>query len=159
VRPHGGNGGLITVHSIREQRPPPLQLLLADDNPVNCCLATIILERGGHRVDAVPDGLRAVEAMRRQRYDLVLLDVQMPVMGGLEAAARIRAMPDPDKAATPIVAVTANAMKGDRETCLAAGMNGYVTKPINAAALLEEVGRHAGLARGRGQKNRLQRGH
>jgi CheY-like chemotaxis protein/nitrogen-specific signal transduction histidine kinase len=149
ARPHGGDGGLITVHSIREQRPPPLQLLLADDNPVNCRLATIILERGGHRVDAVPDGLRAVEALRRQRYDLVLLDVQMPVMGGLEAAARIRALPD--KAATPIVAVTANAIKGDRETCLAAGMNGYVTKPINAAALLEEV---AGTPASRGDGGR-----
>jgi hypothetical protein len=157
ARPSGGDGGLITVHSIREQRPPALQLLLADDNPVNCRLATIILERGGHKVDAVPDGLRAVEALRRQRYDLVLLDVQMPVMGGLEAAARIRAMPDPDKAATPIVAVTANAMKGDRETCLAAGMDGYVTKPINAATLLDEVGRHAAMAQRRQQENRLQR--
>jgi hypothetical protein len=143
----GGEGGLITVHSIRERRPAPLQLLLADDNPVNCRLATIILERGGHKVDAVPDGLRAVEALRRQRYDVVLLDVQMPIMGGLEAAARIRALPDRDKAATPIVAVTANAMRGDRESCLAAGMNGYVTKPINAASLLEEVSRQAAVSR------------
>ena len=71
----------------------------------------------------------------------------MPVMSGLEAAARIRALPDRDKAATPIVAITANAMRGDRETCLAAGMNGYVTKPINAAALLEEVSRHAAALR------------
>ncbi len=101
ARPSGGDGGLITVHSIREQRPPALQLLLADDNPVNCRLATIILERGGHKVDAVPDGLRAVEALHRQRYDLVLLDVQMPVMGGLEAAARIRAMPDPRQGGDP----------------------------------------------------------
>jgi CheY-like chemotaxis protein len=147
ARPDGSDAGLITVHSIQEQRPPALQLLLADDNPVNCRLATIILERGGHKVDAVPDGLRAVEALRNQRYDLVLLDVQMPVMGGLEAAARIRALPDRSRAATPIVAVTANAMRGDRETCLAAGMNGYVTKPINAASLLEEVSRHAAAVR------------
>ena len=145
ARPSGGDGGLITVHSLRERRPPSLQLLLADDNPVNCRLATIILERGGHKVDAVADGLHAVEAVRRQHYDLVLLDVQMPVMGGLEAAAHIRALPDPARAATPIVAVTANAMKGDREVCIAAGMNGYLTKPINAAALLEEVGRHTAL--------------
>ena len=137
------DAGLITVHSIREQRPAPLRLLLADDNPVNCRLATIILERGGHQVDAVADGRRAVEAVRDRRYDLVLLDVQMPVLGGLEAAAEIRALPDPARAAVPIVAVTANAMKGDRETCLAAGMDGYVTKPINAAALLEEVTRQA----------------
>ena len=158
ARPDGSDAGLITVHSIREQRLAPLQLLLADDNPVNCRLATIILERGGHKVDAVPDGLRAVEALRRQRYDVVLLDVQMPVMGGLEAAARIRALPDRDKAATPIVAVTANAMKGDRETCLAAGMDGYVTKPINAAALLEEVSRHAAAPRPPAAGNRLNGG-
>jgi hypothetical protein len=142
--PDGSHGELITVHSIGEHRQPPLRLLLADDNPVNCRLATIILERGGHEVDAVP--LRAVEALQRRRYDLVLLDVQMPVMGGLEAAARIRALPDRERAATPIVAVTANAMRGDRESCLAAGMNGYITKPINAAALLEEVTRQAGAA-------------
>ena len=73
-------------------------------------------------------------------FQLVLMDVQMPVMGGLEAAARIRTLPDPRLAATPIVAITANAMRGDREACLAAGMNGYVTKPINAADLLDEVG-------------------
>lgn len=159
ARPDGSDAGLITVHSIREQRLPPLQLLLADDNPVNCRLATIILERGGHTVDAVPDGQRAIEALGRQRYDVVLLDVQMPVMGGLEAAARIRALPDRDKAATPIVAVTANAMKGDRETCLAAGMNGYVTKPINAAALLEEVSRQAAGVQGRDRQNALRRDH
>jgi hypothetical protein len=143
ARPGLGEAGLITVHSVREQRPRPLQLLLADDNPVNCRLASIILERSGHKVDAVPDGLRAVEALCRQPYDLVLLDLQMPVMGGLEAAARIRALPDRDKAAIPIVAVTANAMKGDRESCLAAGMDGYLTKPINAATLLDAVSRHA----------------
>jgi CheY-like chemotaxis protein len=159
ARADGCDGGLITVHSIREQRRAPLRLLLADDNPVNCRLATIILERGGHKVDAVPDGLRAVEALRRQRYDVVLLDVQMPVMGGLEAASRIRALSDRDRAATPIVAVTANAMKGDRETCLAAGMDGYVTKPINAAALLEEVSRHAGAAQRPEGQNTLRRDH
>jgi CheY-like chemotaxis protein len=144
ARPEGASGSPITVHSIKERRPAPLHLLLADDNPVNARLARILLERAGHRVEAVADGLSAVRALETRHYDLVLLDVRMPVMGGLEAAARIRALPDRARAATPIVAVTANAMRGDRELCLAAGMDGYLTKPINAATLLEEVGRHAG---------------
>ena len=120
-----------------------MRLLLADDNPVNAKLARMLLERAGHKVDAVPDGLSAVKALEAHAYDLVLLDLQMPVMGGLEATARIRAMPDPARAGTPIVAVTANAMRGDRELCLAAGIDGYLTKPISAASLLEEVGRRA----------------
>ena len=91
----------------------------------------------------MPDGLRAVEALCGHPYQLVLMDVQMPVMNGLEAAARIRSLPDRGKAAVPIVAITANAMRGDREACLAAGMNGYLTKPISAASLLDEIGRHA----------------
>ena len=150
ARPESGGGPPITVHSIGEHKPTPLRLLLADDNPVNAKLARILLERAGHEVDAVPDGLRAVEAVRQGHYDLVLLDVQMPVMGGLEATERIRALPDPARASVPIVAVTANAMRGDREVCLAAGMDGYLTKPINAAALLEEIGRQA--SRGRDRK-------
>lgn len=145
-RSAGQDPGLITVHSISERRQPGLNLLLADDNPVNCRLASIILQRAGHTVDTVPDGLRAVEALCRHPYQLVLMDVQMPVMNGLEAAARIRSLPDQGKAAVPIVAITANAMRGDREACLAAGMNGYLTKPISAASLLDEVGRHTATA-------------
>lgn len=142
ARPEGAAGSPITVHSIKERQAAPLDLLLADDNPVNAKLAQILLERAGHRVAAVADGLSAVQALEAHPYDLVLLDVRMPGMGGLEAAARIRALPDRARAATPIVAVTANAMRGDRDLCLAAGMDGYLTKPINAATLLEEIGRH-----------------
>ncbi len=138
----GATPGLVTVHSISERRQSGLHLLLADDNPVNCRLASIILQRAGHTVDIVPDGLHAVEAVSKQAYQLVLMDVQMPNLNGLEAAARIRALPDRTKATTPIVAITANAMRGDREACLAAGMDGYVTKPISAASLLEEIARH-----------------
>ena len=123
-----------------------MRLLLADDNPVNCRLAQIILERAGHAVDIVPDGLQALEAVQARSYQLVLMDVQMPVMNGLEATARIRALPDPRLAAIPIVAITANAMRGDDQACFAAGMNGYVTKPISAASLLEAVERHATAA-------------
>lgn len=137
------HGGLITAHSIREQRTRPLRVLLADDNPVNAKLATILLERAGHEVRTVPDGAEAVQALAGGSYDLVLMDVQMPVMDGLEATRRIRALPDAHKARIPIVAITANAMRGDDATCFAAGMDGYVTKPISAASLLEAIDRHA----------------
>ena len=144
ARPEAGAGPPITVHSIKEHRAAPLSLLVADDNPVNARLARAFLERAGHAVDVVADGAAAVEALGQKRYDVLLLDVQMPVMGGLEATARIRALPDRTRAGVPIVAVTANAMRGDRDACLAAGMNGYLTKPISAAALMEEIARHAG---------------
>lgn len=143
ARSEGATPGLVTVHSISERRQPGLHLLLADDNPVNCRLASIILQRAGHTVDVVSDGLLAVQAVRDHPYQLVLMDVQMPNLNGLEAAARIRALPDAVKSMLPIVAITANAMRGDREACVAAGMNGYVTKPISAASLLEEIARHA----------------
>jgi signal transduction histidine kinase/DNA-binding response OmpR family regulator len=137
-----GEEGPITVHSLDERRRAGLRLLLADDNPVNCRLASIILRRAGHQVDVVGDGEEALRAQEAAAYDLVLMDVQMPVMNGLEAARRIRALPDPRLAAVPIVAITANAMRGDDEICFAAGMDGYVTKPIAAAALLEAVQRY-----------------
>lgn len=138
-----GRRGLITVHSLSERQTASLSLLLADDNPVNCRLASIILQRAGHRVDTVGDGQQALSALEAKPYDLVLMDVQMPVMDGLEAARRIRALADAQLAGVPIVAITANAMKGDDEICFAAGMNGYVTKPISAASLIEAVERHA----------------
>jgi CheY-like chemotaxis protein len=138
-----GRRGLITVHSLSERQTPSLNLLLADDNPVNCRLTSIILQRAGHRVDTVGDGEQALSALQAKPYDLVLMDVQMPVMNGLEAARRIRALADARLAGVPIVAITANAMKGDDEICFAAGMDGYVTKPISAASLIEAVERYA----------------
>lgn len=145
LRTQGATDGqkLITVHSLSEQGAPSLRLLLADDNPVNGRLASIILGRAGHAVDIVGDGEQALRALESAPYDMVLMDVQMPVMNGLEAARRIRRLPDPRLAGIPIVAITANAMRGDDETCFAAGMDGYVTKPISAATLLEAVQRHA----------------
>jgi CheY-like chemotaxis protein len=145
ANPAGAGGELITVHSLHERRGPSLHVLLADDNPVNCRLTSIILERAGHSVDTVADGAQALAAIQQRDYQLLLLDVQMPVMGGLEAATRIRALEDPRKAATPIVAITANVMRGDREACLAAGMDGYVTKPISAAVVLDAVSRHTAV--------------
>jgi signal transduction histidine kinase/CheY-like chemotaxis protein len=111
------------------------RLLLAEDNVVNQVLACRLLEKLGHQVVVVANGAEAVEAWRRERFDAILMDVQMPEMGGFEATARIRL----EEAATgehvAIVAMTAHAMKGDRERCLEAGMDGYVSKPIKAADL------------------------
>jgi two-component system sensor histidine kinase/response regulator len=124
-----------------------LRVLLAEDNFVNQRLATRMLEKHGHEVVVVNSGKEALAALDRQRFDLVLMDVQMPEMGGLEAASAIRRREAaPGAAATghrriPVIAMTAHAMKGDRERCLEAGMDGYVSKPIRAEELFEAIAR------------------
>jgi two-component system sensor histidine kinase/response regulator len=133
-----GGDALITVHSLSEHRPTPLRILLADDNPVNCRIAVLMLEKAGHQIDVVNDGTEAIEAVRGKPYDLVLMDVQMPGMDGLEATRRIRALPI-DRAGVPVVAITANALQGDDRRCLDAGMNDYISKPIDRARLLGKV--------------------
>ncbi|HRY22835.1 MAG TPA: response regulator [Geminicoccaceae bacterium] len=142
---HGsaGQGELLTVHALGEARSQKLRLLIADDNPVNCKLAAIMLSKAGHEVQIVTNGQEALDAVTEIPFDAVLMDVQMPVMGGLEATRRIRALPDPGAAGLPIIAITANAMRGDDDDCFAAGMNGYVTKPIDRATLLATVERLA----------------
>jgi CheY-like chemotaxis protein len=116
------------------------RILLVEDNITNQQVAIGILRKFGLRVDAVANGAEALEALAGLPYDLVLMDVQMPVMDGLEAARQIRgpgsAVPDHQ---VPIIAMTAHAMQGDRERCLAAGMNGYLTKPIAPQALAEAL--------------------
>jgi CheY-like chemotaxis protein len=116
-----------------------LRVLLAEDNPVNQKLALRLLEKQGHTVRVVDTGTAAVRAVQTERFDLVLMDVQMPDMGGLEATAALRAWErgDPARGHVQIVAMTAHAMKGDREQCLAAGMDGYLSKPIQARKLFE----------------------
>jgi two-component system sensor histidine kinase/response regulator len=131
-------GGLITVHSISERKSAPLRILLADDNPVNCRIAVLMLEKAGHQIDVVNGGAEAIEAVRHKPYDLVLMDVQMPGVDGLEATRRIRAMPIAH-AGVPVIAITANAMQGDDHRCFEAGMNDYITKPIDRARLLGKV--------------------
>ena len=131
-------GALITVHSISERRPAPLRILLADDNPVNCRIAVLMLEKAGHQIDVVNGGADAIEAVRGKTYDLVLMDVQMPDVDGLEATRRIRALPVAH-AGVPVIAITASAMQGDDQRCFDAGMNDYVTKPIDRARLLSKV--------------------
>ena len=113
----------------------PLRILLAEDNVVNQKLALRLLQQMGYRADLASNGLEAIESVERQSYDVVLMDVQMPEMDGLEASRRITAQWPPGRRPR-IVAMTANAMQGDREECLAAGMDDYVTKPIRVDALV-----------------------
>jgi two-component system sensor histidine kinase/response regulator len=115
-----------------------LRVLLAEDNPVNQTLAVRMLERMGHRVDVARNGVEAVEMAARTRFDVILMDIQMPQMGGFDATQHIRAQDG--QRHTPIIAMTAHAMTGDRERCLAAGMDGYVSKPIRVPELLRALG-------------------
>ncbi|HSV28030.1 MAG TPA: ATP-binding protein [Candidatus Omnitrophota bacterium] len=127
---------------------PPLSILLVEDNLVNQKVAKAMLERYGHSVVIATDGFEAVDAVAKAaqgRYDVVLMDVQMPHLDGLGATQRIRALPGP-AAAIPIVAMTANALKGDSERCLEAGMDGYVAKPVVPAPLFAEIARVLSLS-------------
>jgi two-component system sensor histidine kinase/response regulator len=130
--------GLITVHSMSERRTAGLRILLADDNPVNCRMTAVMVEKAGHRIDVVHDGAEAVESLRNQDYDVVLMDLQMPGVDGLEATRRIRGLPA-GRAAVPVIAMTAQALAGDEQLCLDAGMNDYITKPIDRARLLSKL--------------------
>ena len=116
-----------------------LRILLAEDNSVNQKLAIRILEKFGHRAIVANHGREAVELYQDGDYDLVLMDVQMPEMNGYEATAAIREVEEGTDRHIPIIAMTAHAMKGDRERCLAAGMDGYVSKPVEAPALFEAI--------------------
>jgi len=116
----------------------PLRILLAEDNVVNQKLALRLLQQMGYRADVASNGIEAIECVARQTYDVVLMDVQMPEMDGLEASRRITAKWAAGERPR-IVAMTANAMQGDRELCLAAGMDDYVTKPIRVDALVEAL--------------------
>ncbi|MBI4516883.1 MAG: response regulator [Deltaproteobacteria bacterium] len=120
-----------------EQRP--LRVLLAEDNLVNQHLTVRLLEKRGHHVVAVSNGRAALAAVEREAFDLVLMDVQMPEMDGLQATAAIRAGERTTGAHLPIVALTARAMKGDNERCLAAGMDAYVSKPLQAHKLFATI--------------------
>jgi CheY-like chemotaxis protein/HPt (histidine-containing phosphotransfer) domain-containing protein len=117
-----------------------LRILLAEDNTINQRLAIRVLEKLGHAVTLVQNGVAAIEAWRHGSFDVVLMDLQMPLMDGLEATSRIRQEED-GKRHTPIVAMTAHAMQGDRERCLDGGMDGYVSKPIMVDELQAEIAR------------------
>jgi signal transduction histidine kinase/ligand-binding sensor domain-containing protein/CheY-like chemotaxis protein len=114
---------------------PPLRILLAEDNPVNQLLARRLLEKRGHHIVVARNGREALDATGQHIFDLVLMDLEMPEMSGLQATAAIRTREQRSQTHVPIIAMTAHAMIGDRERCLAAGMDGYLTKPICADAL------------------------
>ena len=118
------------------------RILLAEDNVVNQKLAVKLLQKNGHQVVAVNNGLEACQEIAERApatYDLVLMDIQMPVMSGYDATVKIRSMPEHKD--IPIIAMTAHAMAGDREKCLAAGMNDYITKPLKVEALMNVIER------------------
>jgi two-component system sensor histidine kinase/response regulator len=125
--------------SAQNQQMQPLKILVAEDTPFNQKFITRLLGRWGHTTIIVGDGRKAVTAVTEDIYDLILMDVQMPEMDGFEATAKIRELEDKKGTHTPIIAMTAHAMKGDRERCLDAGMDDYVPKPISSEALLNAI--------------------
>src|SRR5438093_1681173 len=129
---------LITRHTLREEKRR-LNILLVEDNPVNRAVAVRMLERRGHKVTVAHTGREALDLSRARPFEVALMDLQMPEMGGLEATAAIRERERATGKHLPIVAMTAHAMKGDRERCLAAGMDGYLAKPIQAKDLFEVI--------------------
>lgn len=129
---------LVTRHSLREEKRN-LRILLAEDNAVNQKLASRLLEKQGHNVVIAANGRQALAQLETEGFDLVLMDVQMPEMDGFEATTTIRKMEETTGTHLPIVAMTAHAMQGDKERCLAAGMDGYLSKPLNLKELLVVV--------------------
>ncbi len=138
-QPHAESASmpLITLHTLRESPNAAaiLSILVAEDNAVNQKLIARLLEKRGHVVKVVANGLEAVKALEQETYDLVLMDLQMPELDGFEATHQIRRREKQSGLHAPIIALTAHAMKGDRERCLEAGMDGYLAKPIRANEL------------------------
>ena len=130
------NAGLVTIHSLRAGLGC-LKILLVEDNVVNQTLAARLLEKKGHQVTIAGNGKEALEALSRRAFELVLMDIQMPEMDGLDATAMIREKERSSGKHVPIIAMTAHAMVGDKERCLAAGMDGYVSKPLRSQELFE----------------------
>jgi CheY-like chemotaxis protein len=130
--------GIATQHSVREDSKFSTRILLAEDNPVNQRLAKMMLTKAGYQVDLANNGQEAVEKFidAPEAFDLIFMDVQMPDMDGMEATKTIR---DDGFEHIPIIAMTAHAMKGDREKCLQAGMDDYITKPIKRELVFEMI--------------------
>jgi CheY-like chemotaxis protein/HPt (histidine-containing phosphotransfer) domain-containing protein len=141
TEPAGAGAPLVTLHTLRGSQKP-LKILLAEDNAVNQKLATIMLEKRGHEVVVAGTGSEVLSILENQGsspFSVILMDVQMPEMGGFEATARIREKEKITGEHIPIIALTARAMKGDREECLKAGMDGYVSKPLKLEELISAI--------------------
>jgi CheY-like chemotaxis protein len=132
---------LTATQDVAPPRQHPLRILLAEDNAVNQRLVVRMLEKRGHQVQMVGTGQQVLAALAQQPFDVVLMDVQMPEMDGLEATAIIRAQEQATGAHLPIIALTAHAMKGDQAKCLAVGMDAYVSKPMKADELYATIDR------------------
>ncbi|MEW6094152.1 MAG: response regulator, partial [Chloroflexota bacterium] len=144
-----GTGRLVTRHTIAEQKHREGRILLAEDNPVNQKLAVILLQKAGFSVDAVENGIQVLQYAQKGQYGAILMDVQMPEMDGFEASRRIRQW-ESGQRRIPIIAMTAHALKGDRERCLDAGMDDYISKPIQPQVLLNVLDRW--MQSGEGQR-------
>ena len=129
---------LVTKHSIKESKKH-LRILLAEDNLVNQQVALKLLEKRGHNVMVAETGRKALEAVKKENFDMVLMDIQMPEMDGFETTEAIRRRERESGAHLPIIAMTANAMEGDREKCLQAGMDAYLSKPIRSQELFDLI--------------------
>jgi two-component system, sensor histidine kinase and response regulator len=129
---------LITRHTLAEHQRQSALILLAEDNPVNCKLAVTLLNKAGYSTDTVETGRQVIELLQHKQYDLILMDVQMPDMDGFEATRQIR-QNETGETHIPVIAMTAHAMKGDRERCLEAGMDDYLSKPLDSQKLLSVI--------------------
>lgn len=131
---------IITKHSVIENKKAMIRVLIADDNKANQTLVLKLLEKQGYRADIVINGIEALHALKEKKYDLVLMDIQMPGMDGFEATRKIRdPKTDVQDNYVPIIAMTAHAMIGDRERCINSGMNGYISKPIEPQSFAMEI--------------------
>ena len=142
--PDGRPGAGVRNRRASRRAAPALRVLVAEDNPTNQKLVSVLLDQQGHHVSIVNDGRLAVERAAQEPFDIILMDVQMPGMGGLDATAAIREAERRTGRHIPIVALTARAMAGDREQCLAAGMDAYVSKPVRAEELFAAIDAVAG---------------
>jgi len=149
LEPSSKNVPLVTRHSLKESRKAGIRILVAEDNPVNQLVAVKILEKLGYKADLVGNGAEAVSALERTAYDIVFMDCQMPVMDGYEASRMIRS--DSAKVINRkviIIAMTANALKGDKDTCIQSGMDDYIAKPVTPGVLSEVLGKWAAKVTG-----------
>jgi CheY-like chemotaxis protein/HPt (histidine-containing phosphotransfer) domain-containing protein len=131
----------LSEHPRQDADSSKLRILLVEDNPTNQLVTMSILDKLGYQADIAENGMEAIKALETCSFDLILMDVQMPEMDGIEATRRIRKADNVCNRDIPIVAMTAHAMKGDRERCLAAGMNEYLAKPFSAQSLAEVIER------------------